>query len=69
MHDYMRYRGFRRFGSSISSNVTIGPGFTLHHTLGIVIGYQVVAGSNFEVFQNVQLVAIESPKGNYAHYR
>lgn len=62
--DYMHYRGFRRFGSSISSNATIGPGFTLHHTLGIVIGYQVVAGSNFEVFQNVTIGSNRKPQGD-----
>lgn len=62
--DFMSYRGFRRWGSSISSNATIGPGFTLHHTLGIVIGWQVVAGANFEVFQNVTIGSNRKPKGN-----
>lgn len=41
-------------GCDISSAATIGPGFNLVHTVGVVIG-PISAGSNLTVFQNVTI--------------
>lgn len=45
----------RRFACEISPYATIGKGFRLHHTPGIVIGWGVQIGDDCEVFQNVTI--------------
>lgn len=45
----------RRYCCEISPYATIGPGFFLPHCIGIVIGHEVIAGSNLELFQNVTI--------------
>lgn len=45
----------RKFGCEISAYATIGKGFRLYHTPGIVIGWGVEIGENCEVFQNVTM--------------
>lgn len=43
------------YAADISPAARIGPGFRVAHSVGIVIGPDVVAGKNFEVFSNVTL--------------
>ena len=45
----------KRYCCEISPYATIGPGLFIPHSLGIVIGHEVVAGKNLEVFQNVTI--------------
>ena len=45
----------RHYACEISPYASIGSGFFIPHTVGIVIGHQVVIGENFEVFQNVTI--------------
>lgn len=47
--------GIMFYGADISPAARIGPGFRIAHSVGIVIGHDVVAGENFEVFSNVTL--------------
>ncbi len=53
--DMIRFRAIKRFSCEISPAATIGEGFKLHHTVGIVIGHEVVMGRHCEVFQNVTI--------------
>ncbi len=50
-----RFRALRRYACEISPYAAIDGGFILHHTLGIVIGHEVIIGRNCEVFQNVTI--------------
>lgn len=43
------------YGAEISSSSSIGPGFQIVHSVGLVIGPNVVAGRNFRVHQNVTI--------------
>jgi len=45
----------RSAGTEIHPAARIGPGFAIMHTVGIVIGHQVVAGDNLVVYQGVTL--------------
>ncbi len=55
MPGILRSIGIIIFSSDISPSAKIGPGFRIAHSVGIVIGGDVVAGANFELFQNVTL--------------
>ncbi|WP_052084110.1 serine O-acetyltransferase [Eubacterium sp. ER2] len=50
------------FACEISPYAVIGGGFRIQHTLGIVVGHQVVAGRNLELFQNVTIGSNRKPK-------
>lgn len=45
----------RRYGCEISPYAKIGGGLFLPHTLGIVIGHEVIIGNDCEIFQNVTI--------------
>ena len=45
----------RKFACEISPYATIGGGFRLYHTPGIVIGWGVEIGRDCEIFQNVTI--------------
>jgi len=45
----------RSAGAEIHPAARIGPGFAVIHTVGIVIGHEVVAGDNLVVYQGVTL--------------
>ena len=45
----------RACGSEIHPAARIGPGFSVSHTVGIVVGHEVVAGANLVLFQGVTL--------------
>lgn len=49
----IRSVGILIYGAEISQAADIGPGFRIAHSVGIVLGPKVKAGSNFELFQNV----------------
>ena len=51
----VKYTAMRKFGCEISPYATIGEGFRINHSVGIVIGHQVIAGKNLELFQNVTI--------------
>lgn len=53
--EIIKFRTMRRYCCEISPYATIGPGFFLPHCIGIVIGHEVIAGSNLELFQNVTI--------------
>ncbi len=45
----------RSSGAEIHPAARLGPGFAILHTVGIVIGHEVVAGSGLAVYQGVTL--------------
>ncbi len=45
----------RACGAEVHPAARLGPGFSISHTTGIVIGHAVVAGENLVVFQGVTL--------------
>jgi serine O-acetyltransferase len=51
----VRSLGVLLFSADISPSAHIGPGFELRHTVGVVIGWEVRAGRNLIVYQNVTL--------------
>lgn len=53
--EIIKFRIIRRYGCEISPYATIGSGFFLPHSIGIVIGHEVIIGENCEVFQNVTI--------------
>lgn len=53
--DILKFIATRNFACEISPYATIGDGLLLHHTLGIVIGHEVIIGENVEIFQNVTI--------------
>lgn len=51
----LRARVMRAAGADIHPGASIGPGFNLVHSVGVVIGKDVVAGRNLSVFQGVTI--------------
>ena len=51
----IKKRMLRRYACEISPYADIGEGFRVYHSVGIVIGHEVVIGKNCEVFQNVTI--------------
>jgi serine O-acetyltransferase len=45
----------RTGGSEIHPAAALGPGFAIIHTVGIVVGHEVVAGKNLVLYQGVTL--------------
>jgi serine O-acetyltransferase len=45
----------RSGGSEIHPAAVLGPGFAIIHTVGIVVGHEVVAGKNLVLYQGVTL--------------
>jgi serine O-acetyltransferase len=52
---FLRSRALRRSGAEIHPRATIGPGFCLVHSSGVVIGGGVVIGSNCRIHQGATL--------------
>ncbi len=52
---WLQSRGVRTGGSEIHPAAVVGPGFALIHTVGIVVGHEVVAGENLVLYQGVTL--------------
>lgn len=53
----------RHYACEISPYASIGGGFFIPHTVGIVIGHEVVIGENFEIFQNVTIGSNRKERG------
>ena len=47
--------GIMIYGADISPKAKIGKGFRISHSVGIVIGPNVIIGDNFQCFQNVTI--------------
>jgi len=47
--------GIRAGGTEIHPAAVLGPGFAIIHTVGIVVGHEVVAGKNLVLYQGVTL--------------
>lgn len=53
--EMIKFRTLKRYGCEIAPYATIGSGLFLPHSVGIVIGHEVVMGDNCEIFQNVTI--------------
>lgn len=51
----LKFRTMRRYGCEIAPYAQIGEGLFIPHSIGIVIGHEVVIGNNCEIFQNVTI--------------
>ena len=51
----LKAKSLSRYGADIHPGATIGPGFCLVHTSGVVIGHGVVVGSNCRMHQGATL--------------
>ncbi len=52
---WLEASAIRSSGAEIHPAARLGPGFALLHTVGVVIGHEVVAGSSLAVYQGVTL--------------
>ena len=52
---WLQASAIRASGAEIHPAARFGPGFAIIHTVGIVIGHQVVAGDNLVIYQGVTL--------------
>ena len=55
MPELIKKRMLRKYSCEISPYATIGKEFKIYHSVGIVIGHEVVIGDNCEIFQNVTI--------------
>ena len=53
--DLIKKRMLNKYSCEISPYAEIGEGFRVYHSVGIVIGKDVIIGRNCEVFQNVTI--------------
>lgn len=53
--EMLKFRTMRRYGCEIAPYAQIGEGLFIPHSIGIVIGHEVVIGNNCEIFQNVTI--------------
>lgn len=51
----VKFRTMRRYSCEIAPYAQIGEGLFIPHSIGIVIGHEVVIGNNCEIFQNVTI--------------
>lgn len=52
---WLQARTIRSAGAEIHPAARIGPGFALMHSVGVVVGHEVVAGRDLVVYQGVTL--------------
>lgn len=62
--EMIKFRTMKRYCCEISPYATIGPGLFLPHSIGIVIGHEVIAGANLEIFQNVTIGSNRKKRNN-----
>ena len=62
--DILKYCSLKKYGCEISPHAMIGEGFLIHHSIGIVIGHEVIIGRNCEIFQNVTIGSNRKEKNN-----
>lgn len=53
--EMIKFRTMRRYGCEIAPYAQIGGGLFIPHSIGIVIGHEVIIGENCEIFQNVTI--------------
>ena len=53
--EMIKFRTWRRYGCEIAPYAQIGGGLFIPHSVGIVIGHEVIIGKNCEIFQNVTI--------------
>lgn len=53
--ELIKKKMLRKYSCEISPYATIGRGLRIHHSVGIVIGHEVVIGNDCEIFQNVTI--------------
>jgi serine O-acetyltransferase len=52
---WLQTRSIRSGGAEIHPAAELGPGFAIIHSVGIVVGHEVVAGKNLALYQGVTL--------------
>lgn len=53
--DLIKYRMLKKYACDFSPYAQIGEALMVHHSVGIVIGHEVIMGSHCEIFQNVTI--------------
>lgn len=53
--EMIKFRTMKRYSCEISPYAQIGRGLFFPHSVGIVIGHEVIIGENCEIFQNVTI--------------
>lgn len=53
--EMIKFRTMKRYSCEISPYANIGEGLFIPHTIGIIIGHEVIIGNNCEIFQNVTI--------------
>lgn len=53
--ELIKRRMLTKYACELSPYATIGEGLRIHHSVGIVVGHEVVIGNNCEIFQNVTI--------------
>lgn len=53
--EYYKKKMLKKYACEISPYATIGEGLRIHHSVGIVVGHEVIIGRNCEIFQNVTI--------------
>ena len=53
--EMIKFHTLKRYGCEISPYAQIGGGLFFPHSVGIVIGHEVIIGENCEIFQNVTI--------------
>lgn len=53
--EIIKKRMIRKYACELSPYATIGEGLLIHHSVGIVVGHEVIIGNHCEIFQNVTI--------------
>ncbi len=53
--ELIKKRMLRKYACELSPYAEIGERLRIHHSVGIVVGHQVIIGNNCEIFQNVTI--------------
>lgn len=53
--ELIKKKMLRKYSCELSPYATIGKNFRIHHSVGIVVGHEVIIGDNCEIFQNVTI--------------
>ena len=53
--EVIKKKMLRKYSCELSPYATIGRCLRIHHSVGIVIGHEVIIGDNCEIFQNVTI--------------
>lgn len=53
--ELIKKKMLRKYACELSPYATIGSGLRIHHSIGIVVGHEVIIGDNCEICQNVTI--------------